>query len=266
MKGILIPYGLKDEKLCHISKVPSGLACECICPACHCQLVARKGHKKVHHFAHHNSEPCRHALETTLHLLAKEALEQEKRIFLPAVTITSPSNNTKTIYAAQMFHFDKVVSEKRFGKVVPDIVAYKGKSALFIEVFVTHRADVEKRIKLRKAGVSAVEIDLSACLRNMTIDAIRELMLDDGHRRWIYNKKAEAARQKYLVKGVRKRVIQRGRIRHVNDCPLNCRSYRGRSYANVWDDCATCLFLLDYGQKFIVCGAPKTQTMLEASR
>jgi len=114
--------------------------------------------------------------------------------------------------------------------------------------------------------VSAVEIDLSACLRDMTIDAIRELMAANGHRRWIYNKKAETARQKYLVDGVRKRVIQRGRARHVDDCPLNCRSYRGRSYANVWDDCATCLFLLDYGHRDIVWGVPKVQSMVVASQ
>lgn len=84
---ILIPYGLKDGVLIHVSKVKSGLACNCICPACHEKLVAKKGESRQDHFAHYSAEPCSNALESTLHILAKEILAKEKLITLPAICI-----------------------------------------------------------------------------------------------------------------------------------------------------------------------------------
>ena len=43
-------YGLKEGKLLHISEVPRGLACGCVCPACGDRLVARQGPLREHHF------------------------------------------------------------------------------------------------------------------------------------------------------------------------------------------------------------------------
>ena len=42
-----------DGRLLHIDDVPSGLACDCICPGCSRPLVAKKGRLQAHHFAHH---------------------------------------------------------------------------------------------------------------------------------------------------------------------------------------------------------------------
>lgn len=41
-----------------IDDVPSGLKCNCICPNCHVRLIAKKGKKNVHHFAHVNGAEC----------------------------------------------------------------------------------------------------------------------------------------------------------------------------------------------------------------
>ena len=56
---IKLPFGLQNGKLVDISFVESGLACNCVCPCCKQQLVAKKGNIKGHHFAHHNKEDCK---------------------------------------------------------------------------------------------------------------------------------------------------------------------------------------------------------------
>lgn len=45
-------YGIKDGNLVHISDVPRGLACACVCVDCGKPLLARKGNKRREHFAH----------------------------------------------------------------------------------------------------------------------------------------------------------------------------------------------------------------------
>jgi len=99
MRDIQLPYGIKCGKLVHISEVESGLACGCVCPSCDAQLVARKGAKVVHHFAHHSTYPCEYALETALHIAAKDILNDQKRIILPAVKVHFKSAHKSIVLA-----------------------------------------------------------------------------------------------------------------------------------------------------------------------
>jgi competence CoiA-like predicted nuclease len=63
---IKLPYGLKDENLISIDEVESGLACDCFCPACKKQLIAKKGKVNVHHFAHYKVKDCNGGIETAI--------------------------------------------------------------------------------------------------------------------------------------------------------------------------------------------------------
>lgn len=67
-------YGLRKGTLVHISEVESGLKCECKCPSCDAKLVARKGKKNKHHFAHHATDNCKYGYETSLHFAVKEII------------------------------------------------------------------------------------------------------------------------------------------------------------------------------------------------
>src|SRR5437879_2207412 len=70
MQGdVKIPYALKNEKWVHISQVESGLNSNCVCPCCKGNLVAKKGEKVTHHFAHFDNTNCQP--ETVLHFIAK---------------------------------------------------------------------------------------------------------------------------------------------------------------------------------------------------
>jgi hypothetical protein len=48
----------RREQLIHISESPRGDACDLLCPHCNGELTAKKGRKKVHHFAHQTNS-CR---------------------------------------------------------------------------------------------------------------------------------------------------------------------------------------------------------------
>ena len=45
-----LKYGLLGDKLVHINDVERGLACNCLCPHCKGQLIAKKGGKSYFHF------------------------------------------------------------------------------------------------------------------------------------------------------------------------------------------------------------------------
>ncbi len=98
-------FGLRNGKIVSVDEVDSGLACDCLCPACHQPLVAKKGAIKAHHFSHavnnsisrdHNANSaelysapdCPYALETAIHLMSKQIIKDECRMTLPALHIS----------------------------------------------------------------------------------------------------------------------------------------------------------------------------------
>jgi len=53
-----LKYGLdkKTRKSRFINEVEKGLPCNCVCPICEQDLVAKKGTERVPHFAHYFNE------------------------------------------------------------------------------------------------------------------------------------------------------------------------------------------------------------------
>ena len=91
-----LPYGILKGRLVSVKEVSSGLACGCVCPRCKQRLVAKKGEIKVHHFAHHNADPCDYAVEVAVHMLARQMLEEAKRIKLLRVVTNHSSSNKRS--------------------------------------------------------------------------------------------------------------------------------------------------------------------------
>lgn len=73
-------YALKDSVITSISNVESGLKCGCVCPACGEPIIAKKGTKMMHHFAHHAGHNCEYGYESSLHLAAKDILSKAKKL------------------------------------------------------------------------------------------------------------------------------------------------------------------------------------------
>ena len=223
MTDIKLQYGIRDGKAIHIDDLTDenrGLKCNCTCPGCGAVLQARLGHQRIRHFAHHRAPECNiHvARQTALHLMAKDIIAREKKIILPEVTFnfheTQAYANLRSIIKqrpslwepfelqeqlvgydsnisvpARIVEFDTVILEKRVSDFIPDIIASKNGHECMIEIAVTHFVDEEKEKKVRKLGISTLDIDLSHWAGE-TLDekALTDILVNNtAHKKWIYN-------------------------------------------------------------------------------
>lgn len=186
-EGIKLPYGLDGaDRLAHVSEVPSGLACGCRCPACLAPLVAHKGLKVVHHFAHHGDRICTSAMETMLHLLAKEVVSGTREILLPAV-VAVVGNLREEVAEAKSFRYDEVETEVTMEGLKPDAVLRRDGRELLLEFAVTHWCEEAKLAELRRRSLPTVEIDLSRVPRDASRAEHAKYMLQDAPRQWLFN-------------------------------------------------------------------------------
>lgn len=253
-----LTYALKDGIITHISKVESGLACGCICPACGDKLIARKGTVARHHFAHYSKETCEYGIETALHLAAKEVIASAKEMVIPKVILSFPQGrrSAELIYKSMKIKIDRVELEKRFDNIIPDIAVYSGKQKFFVEIFVTHAIDEKKLKKIRDMDVSTIEIDLSK-FNNLPdeIELMRIVLEDSPPKIWKYNRKEKQEWQRYIATSEKFWVKQRGLAMHVDNCPKKMRTWQGKIYANVIHDCFYCesLIFRDKDCNYIFC-------------
>ncbi|MXW11495.1 MAG: hypothetical protein F4X84_03555 [Synechococcus sp. SB0662_bin_45] len=150
-------YGIREGELLHISQVPRGLSCGCVCPACHGLLVAKRGRQREHHFAHGPGDSCQHAIETALHLAAKDVLARRREIVVPVVEVKFPydkfvnynfSHKIVLIAPEQHYQLDSVELEHRMSEIISDVLAKVAERSLLIEIRVTHKVDERKLEKI----------------------------------------------------------------------------------------------------------------------
>lgn len=194
MTEILLPYGLRDGSLVHISSpdIFSGLT-NCVCPECHETLIARKGEINQHHFAHKGEagDPlyagCMGGFETAAHLRAKEIIAEAGEIMFP--------DN-------KMVRLDSVLLEKRLDPhaLQPDITVKFGETTAVIEIYITNRCSAAKRELLQSRLIPSMEIVLQKWRHEVTNDEeYREAVLRKASRVWIYDPSAKDRRSAYVV-------------------------------------------------------------------
>lgn len=176
-----LTYALdKNGALVHVDDVPNGKNCECICPHCKSELIAKnEGEHKIHHFAHSNGADCSGAIESALHIMAKEVLLKTKSIYLPPIP---------NVCAARLLYFDKVVLETQDKdlNLRPDCIGYYGDKFVWIEFKRTHAVDKKKKGKIVSARIDCIEVDINECELNP--DVIRTFLINQVNNRiWIYN-------------------------------------------------------------------------------
>lgn len=167
MSQQLLTYGLQNNKLTHISEVANGLSCNCICPYCKQTLVAKNNpsNKKEAHFAHYSTIECDGAIETALHLLAKNVLLKTKSLFLPDYHYDYNPNNEWSIYnEGKTIIFDEILLEKSIAvageQIIPDAIGVIKNKEVLIEFANTHFVDEDKKRKIKKSNLPCVEINL----------------------------------------------------------------------------------------------------------
>lgn len=202
-----------NDKLRSIFKVPTGKSCNCFCPICEEPLIAKNKNKtsnesllfgqKLAHFAHANNSDCPGALESAIHLLAKEVLNETKTLMLPPLSYGGIKLNKK-----QFLLFDKSKVEKRRDLkknwIQPDVILFKDKKPLFIEFYKTHLVDDEKIEKIKNINISCLEIDINHIdpLNNgeLNKDGIRKLLERENiYKNWLHNSKTKDLYTKKLV-------------------------------------------------------------------
>ena len=250
-------YALKNNQVVYVDDVENGKKCGCVCPACSSPLVAKNnGTKREHHFAHPPQLSCEYGYETSLHLAAKEILSKAKKMVIPAVYLKFPDSYKKDILLSSEMEIpiDSVELETRFESVIPDVVVYAGKQKFFIEIFVTHKIDDVKLAKLKKQGVSTLEIDLSEKERTISPEELSDVLLKGSEEKiWRYNAKAEKWLNRFYSAADRRPILVQGFAVHTDYCPLTGRCWRGRPYANVMDDCIYCHYCISYKDDAVLC-------------
>lgn len=202
-----VPFGLRDGALVEASEVESGLACNCVCPSCKQPLQARKGRVRRHHFAHDpksKKHPCVYGLETSVHLMAKQILQEHQTLLLPELRITQaakdrlgfPITEEVVVQEVRRETFQSVELEQRLGGIRPDIIGYANGSPLLIEIAVTSFASSAKVERIRSLGLTAIEVDLRTVDHAITKEGLRErLDLSISNKRWLSNPAAIAAKR-----------------------------------------------------------------------
>ncbi|SDJ99961.1 Competence protein CoiA-like family protein [Ferrimonas sediminum] len=146
----------RNGQITSINDVQSGLACGCICPSCGEPLIARRGDKNAHHFAHQGIESHCDAWgpETELHLRAKAYLLSQQFITLPSC------NFDKKPFKLPI---SKAIQEKQLSPTgrIPDLLLEIDHELLAIEIAVTHSTTKQKRATYRKHSITAIEFTLS---------------------------------------------------------------------------------------------------------
>lgn len=166
-----------------ISEVPSGYGCNCVCPECFKPMVARKGVRNAHSFAHRwdaDQANCTHGPESVLHRIAKQIMEHRRSILFPDVVVEDELGPL-VVAGARKVEFDTVLLEQRDGEVIPDVIGLRGDRRLHIEFRVTHGVTGAKLDKLRRLDVSVLEVDLS-CYRHVLLADLDRVVTEEAPR------------------------------------------------------------------------------------
>ena len=200
----------EDSRMVHVREVKNGRECGCLCPICKSPLIAKQGDHKVWHFAHTpGMDKCPGAAESGLHLAAKEILHAlNGRIYIPEETIRKKDwptpKDTSGVRSEIRIKLDELMTYIVPGHMItsdlsvrleptdwrddgfqPDAVLENDKGKLLVEICVTHRVDEEKRARIRKTGLGAIEIDLSDTSRHLRRSELEVLVEAEAPRMWL---------------------------------------------------------------------------------
>ena len=270
----------RNNKIIHIDEITpdeNGLKCNCICPICKEQLKANTlGKIKRKHFSHNINSDCINYLETAIHKLAKQIIEDSKRIVIPRLTY-----NYKTLVEEQNINFETVESEKYLSEhsFKPDIIGTtvhnNKKMVLIIEIAVTHKIDDVKLKKIKNSNISTIEIYLdSKELSNLSLTEIKDKVINStSNKKWIFNRlesdkiktyeeklqqemKCRAHKEKLRLKNQKYYVLKKIYWEKsffkenkyngfVYKCPINTLEYHDKRISNI-DECSKCIYFAGF--------------------
>ncbi len=192
---LLVPFGLKEDKLYEPTQVENGKACGCVCPACKKPLVAKQN-AKTPHFAHSQDENCTRGLETAVHLAVKQIIADKLMVRLPAVVWKNPlprKEEVKKLYIERTIQVQSVVLEQRVDDFIPDIIVVANDITYLVEVAVTHFIDESKLEKIKRNKLHTIEIDVSHLKQGFNLTNLEEAIYTSRNYQaeWKYHPRLE---------------------------------------------------------------------------
>lgn len=141
----------------HVDDVPKGAKCGCFCPRCKEPLIAKNaGDFREHHFAHHKGHECEGAYESSLHLMAKEVLQEGGKIMLPQSSDSTYPSGLVAIHNIELEKWDETYG------IRPDVEGImENGERLLIEFFVSHKVDSRKRKIIVDNHLKCIEININ---------------------------------------------------------------------------------------------------------
>ena len=241
---------LQNDKIVYIDEVESGIKCNCYCQCCGEPLIARKGNIKRHHFSHKPGTECQYGYQTALHLMAKDILSNIKKITLPPLGILfCGSHSEKIVIPSKIVEIERVELEHKIGDIIPDVAIYVAGKPLYIEIFVTHEIDEEKKNKIIDNDIPVIEIDLSDLKDDFDRDMLIELFLNESERKkWIHSPKQKEYIKLYQSVANKTKIYfsDFGSGEYVNYCPIATKLYWGKPRARIFEECGWCEYFAGY--------------------
>ena len=179
MNNTLLAYAFnEDKKLVHIDTVKNGLDCNCTCPGCNEPLVAKNDGKiREHHFAHLSGNDCGTGYMTIRHIWAEEILFENRTL---PIAVDGKKGYLKTERMGREVTLTELnIIPDIFGRAVLSFnylgLQLPGDIPFIVEIYVTHKVDENKAAIIKRAGIPAVEIDLSKSTATTKEDLIKDI-------------------------------------------------------------------------------------------
>lgn len=182
--GAFLTFALDEGgALVHVDDVAKGMKCSCHCPHCNAPLYAKNaGQIREHHFAHAHGLECEGAYESSLHLLAKEVLQETGWIMLPQSNSGAFPSGFVRIHNVEVEKWDEHYGFRSDVEGIMD-----NGERLFIEFLVSHKVDGKKRQTIVDNHLKCIEVDINY----QTLDRIqlKEFLTNTADdREWIVPK------------------------------------------------------------------------------
>lgn len=203
LSGLLIPFAEHKDtgRLLSVGDVPKGLACNCRCPSCKIEMLAKQGEVKAWHFAHtvrvstdYNIEKhCEYSPFTAIRLMCQQILSKPFSIMLPPKSgLLNDKDGAKIVKLKKVKLASTIV-----GKPIDVLVNFENNYQLgiFISNATRQAPDEWYHLTSQKLGIVEVEADyIMSCfdtiedgMYEQTLKAI--LSENTTGKRWVYHPK-----------------------------------------------------------------------------
>lgn len=205
MTALLLPFAkrISNGELVSPDEVERGRACNCVCPGCNSEVLAKQGTEREWHFAHAKGEKCAEGYEVSIHELAKQLLRQHKELLLPSLKASVSARDAfgfllevrEPVLQSRLVKLDECKTGVSRGGVNVDAIGVRDGREILVEVTVFHRLMPDKRDRLIATKIPSFQIDLEQ-FKSMQAsrDTLEKALFENENiRRWIYHPKLDQA-------------------------------------------------------------------------